>query len=243
MNSLSIEKSLKKQKLLNAMLALGLLAVTGKNLYSATQVAEFDEISVKRINVLEEDGQLRMVMANSERSPQAIKEGKVYMNVGKRPGLIFYNDEGTENGGLMFRGKKEDGKVNHGLHMSFDRYNQDQTMALQHIESEDYMITGMTILDRPDSDMFSLAPLEEAAQRGDEQAKQQLAELNADGKLYGVQRAFYGTLNGDAQLRLNDAEGNIRIRMVVDKLGVARLEFLNTKGEVVQRLPDDKQGK
>lgn len=70
-----------------------------------------------------------------------------------RPGMIFYNDEGTENGGFVFRGEKVNDKVNHGLHMSFDRYNQDQTLMMQHIEMDDYMITGLTVMDRPNTAM------------------------------------------------------------------------------------------
>lgn len=67
--------------------------------------------------------------------------------------MIFYNDEGTENGGFVFRGEKVNDKVNHGLHMSFDRYNQDQTLMMQHIEMDDYMITGLTVMDRPNTAM------------------------------------------------------------------------------------------
>jgi hypothetical protein len=38
----------------------------------------FDEISVKRINIVEPDGKYRLVLANSERFPGLFMEGKEY---------------------------------------------------------------------------------------------------------------------------------------------------------------------
>jgi hypothetical protein len=52
-----------------------------------------------------------------------------------------------------------------------------------------------------------------------------------------AQRIFVGSDNETAMVRLRDRAGRDRIRMTVDPEGVARLEFLDAAGAVVDRLP------
>src|SRR5258708_1409523 len=74
----------------------------------SSQKTKFTEIDVERINIVEPDGKLRLVISNRPRSIGPIYKGKPFgYPGGGRPGLIFFNDEGTENGGLTFTGKKE----------------------------------------------------------------------------------------------------------------------------------------
>ena len=71
----------------------------------------FDEVSVHRLNITESDGTLRMVISNKDRLPPVMIKGKERPEMGEvRPqaGMIFYNDEETENGGLIFSGRKND---------------------------------------------------------------------------------------------------------------------------------------
>src|SRR5437588_11144496 len=86
---------------------------------------QFDEIDVHRINVREPDGTLRMVISNHARLPGVIIRGKENPPV-DRPyaGMLFYNDEGTENGGLVFggHGTANGEVVDAGVNLSFDRY-------------------------------------------------------------------------------------------------------------------------
>ena len=72
---------------------------------AAAKVQRFDEIDVHRLNVREPDGTLRMVISNHTRLPGVIVRGKENPPA-DRPyaGMLFYNDEGTENGGLVFGG-------------------------------------------------------------------------------------------------------------------------------------------
>ncbi|PXA05828.1 hypothetical protein DD898_12855, partial [Staphylococcus pseudintermedius] len=84
-------------------------------------------IDVQRINVREPDGTLRMVISDQTRFPGLILHGKEYPHPRSRAGMLFYNNEGTEQGGLIFAGKQgADGNVSSGLSLSFDRYEQDQ---------------------------------------------------------------------------------------------------------------------
>lgn len=48
---------------------------------------------------------------------------------------------------------------------------------------------------------------------------------------------WVGERGRTASVDLNDTRGRPRIRMVVDSLDVARLEFLDQEGRVVERLP------
>jgi len=45
--------------------------------------------------------------------------------------------------------------------------------------------------------------------------------------------------NGDMSVKLMDSMGRQRIRMVVDKNDVPRIEFLNENGDVTYKLPPE----
>src|SRR5258707_14527696 len=67
------------------------------------QKTRFEEIDVERINVVEKDGTLRLVISNKARAPDAVVSGKTYpRGGGNRPGFIFCNDEGNETGRLIY---------------------------------------------------------------------------------------------------------------------------------------------
>src|SRR3546814_14606367 len=102
--------------------------------------AAFDEIDVKRINIREDDGTIRMIMSNTSRSPGIIMHGKVrpHPSGNRGAGLMFYNNEGSENVGLTFRGQKgPDGKISDDGHLSFDQCEQDQVIQLTQSEYND----------------------------------------------------------------------------------------------------------
>ena len=54
----------------------------------------FDEITVHRINVVEPDGTLRMVISAHARLPGIIVHGKEQPFARPQAGMLFYNDEG-----------------------------------------------------------------------------------------------------------------------------------------------------
>jgi hypothetical protein len=72
------------------------------------QKPKFDEIDVQRINVYEPDGTVRMIISDTARSPGIIIKGKEYPHPDGRKiaGMIFFNDEGTENGVLSGAGTR-----------------------------------------------------------------------------------------------------------------------------------------
>jgi hypothetical protein len=128
-----------------AVLALLLMGANSK-------VSDFDEIRVHRIDVTEPDGTLRMVISDKDRLPPVIIKGKERPEMGEpRPqaGMIFYNDEGTENGGLIFSGRKNDkGQiVDSGVSLSFDRYGAGQTIQLAGVDDSENHFAGLGVND------------------------------------------------------------------------------------------------
>ena len=110
---------------------------------------QLDEIDVHRINVREPDGTLRMVISNHARLPGVIVRGKENPPV-DRPyaGVLFYNDEGTENGGLVFGGHRNaSGEVvDAGVALSFDRYGAtSQFVQLAGVQDSKNHIVGLTV--------------------------------------------------------------------------------------------------
>lgn len=79
-------------------LAFGVMVWSGFS--AGSKPATFDQINVHRINVVEPDGTLRMVISDHAELPGIITNGKEQPFV-RQAGMIFYNDEGSENGGLF----------------------------------------------------------------------------------------------------------------------------------------------
>src|SRR5215216_3848662 len=122
------------------------------------QKQKFGEIDVERINIVEPDGKLRLVISNRPRSIGPIYKGQPFgYPGGTRPGIIFFNDEGTENGGLTFTGKTAaDGKYQASSGFSFDQFNQDQVLYFQYTDDNGTRRMGFTIADRADGDIMQL---------------------------------------------------------------------------------------
>src|ERR1700729_3358606 len=69
------------------------------------KVTEFAEIDVQRINIREPDGTLRMTISNAATAPGLIFKGTEHPFPNRQAaGILFFNDEGSENGGLLFWG-------------------------------------------------------------------------------------------------------------------------------------------
>jgi hypothetical protein len=199
------------------------------------QSAKFTEIDVERINVLEPNGQYRMVISNRARSIGPIFRGKPFGYAGgNRPGMIFFNDEGTENGGLTFTGKREaNGTFRSTGHLSFDQYEQDQTLQMTYGEEDGKRHAFFMVNDYPDgpSDLDAWDKWK-AMPEGAAKTAERKRLMN----LYGPRRrAFMGRM-GDRStaLSLFDADGRPRITLKVTAEGAASMEFLDENGKTVK---------
>ncbi|WP_447762891.1 hypothetical protein [Sphingopyxis panaciterrae] len=202
----------------------------------------FDEISVKRINIVEPDGKYRLVLANSERFPGLFMEGKEYKHHSRDGGgMLFFNDEGDEVGGLTFGSKTVGDDRRASGSLMFDQYKQDQTVGIQYNEANGKRTAGLRVWDRPD---WSIKPLMEmsaqAAAASDDAAKNRIREemrafamANGGG---GAERFFAGKALEDTIVRLADKSGKPRLLLKVDAKGEPSIEFLDDMGKVVKRI-------
>lgn len=201
---------------------------------SAPERTAFEEIDVKRINIREDDGTLRMTISNTSRFPGIIFRGQERPHPNRvAAGMLFFNDEGTENGGLIFGGeRKADGSVEGYGHLSFDQFEQDQVVALNQIEEGGRRTAGLTISDRPDQSLeVATARLEGLT---GEARTAELERLRAEGA-FGNPRAYLGKdAERASKMDLRDAQGRTRLRLHVTAEGQASIQFLDEAGQVTR---------
>src|SRR6185437_15404972 len=118
---------------------------------SNDQRQRFTEIDVERINVVEPDGTIRLVLSDKARFPGLILKRKEYSHPRGTAGLLFFNDEGTEDGGLAFQGAKSDSTAGADAELMFDQYDQDQTVGIEYHDERGARTAGLHVWDRPDS--------------------------------------------------------------------------------------------
>src|SRR5215467_4773790 len=132
--------------------------------YQENRRQKFEEIDVERINIVEKDGKLRMVISNRERQHPGVVDRKIMPRPnGRPPGMIFFNPQGNEAGGLIF---DENGGNGHFLQLTFDKSRQDQTLGLRHLESDNgQYFAGLEIWDRPNNSLADFVTKYEAVQK------------------------------------------------------------------------------
>jgi len=185
--------------------ALTAIVVSGASAHKKTT---FDRIEAQRIDIVEPDGTLRLVISNHAQLPGIIVKGKETKLDRPQAGLIFYNDEGSENGGLIFGGRRnEKGEVvDSGGSLSFDKYGANQIVQLIGVDDREDKIAGLAVVD---------------SVTGTDNRRRIWVGRGADGA---------------ARIALNDANGRKRIVMQVTDAGAASLSFFDEHGKVVQEL-------
>lgn len=196
----------------------------------------FEEIDVERINVVEKDGQLKMVISNKQRQHPGLADGKEIPPREREAGIIFFTSSGDECGGLVYDGNNQEA----GMAFSVDQFKNDQILQLNYGERvKDGKRTrayGLKLWDRNEemtlgrrlSLMDSIKALKNAAIY--ESTMQQLENKGA----FGIERFFAGKTNeGEVGLFIRDANGRPRIKLYIDRQNTPRLQFLDVSGKVV----------
>ncbi len=169
----------------------------------------FDQITVHRINVVEPNGTLRMVISDHAELPGVIVKGKQEAPPTRpQAGMLFYNDEGSEVGGLIFAGHKNSrGQVvDSGGSLSFDKYGASQIVQLAGVDDKTNRFAGLSV----------------SGYVGKTRA----------------QRVWVGRgRDGDATVALMDAKGRKRLVLDVTPEGAASISFLDASGKVIDRFP------
>jgi hypothetical protein len=200
---------------------------------------KFEEIDVERINIVEKDGKLRMVISNEARQHPGISNGKVIKRDSPRPpGMIFFNHLGDEMGGFVFG---DNGGNGHFGSLTFDKVKNDQTLGFRYLESDNGTYqAGIEIWQQPNLPTDTMIANWEAANKiPDEAARKAAVQALVDKDEITQRRLFLGKQRDNAALLLmSDIKGRPRIRMQVAADGTPRLEFLDEAGKVTYTLPD-----
>jgi hypothetical protein len=201
--------------------------------------AHFDEITVGRINIVEPDGTKRIVISNRAQFPGDFLQGKERARPDRRDfaGMLFVNDEGTENGGLIQKGSVgADGKIDAGLSLTFDRFRQDQALQLLSHDSENHQATSVSINDVPNYKVTSMEDMTKFGEAADKLPQAEQAaywKKLADENRLSRNRIYLGTTGSKgSSLLLKDAKGKVRMMLLVSAAGKAEIQMLDENGKV-----------
>ena len=192
-------------------------AITVFGGFAESRKTVFDEVDVHRINIVEPDGTLRLVISDKAKFPGSFVNGKEIARPDRHDtGLLFLNEEGTEMGGLTFDGwKDKNGEIQNNGHLSFDQYMQDQVFSLDAGQEggKHYSVINFTERQAEWKKFMETHP-------GD--ASRMVLGRAAD---------------TSAVLKMRDPQGRDRLVIKVAADGSPSIQFLDEGGRVVSQLP------
>jgi hypothetical protein len=234
-----LEREIRNLKIYSAALTICFLITLGFVLYgNYIKNPKFQEINVERINIIEKNGDLKMVISNQERQHPGILNGKVIPRKGPRgAGLLFFNHLGDETGGLQYQGNDKHG---HYAGLAFDKLNHDQSIALQHIEDKDgNHQVGLRMWERPKNTVWetvdTLKKIKKIKDPNERKNAMQQARKNG---LIHATRLFIGKRkNNKVELVMSDSLARPRLILKVDTDGMPSMVFLDSDGKVSHQIP------
>ena len=233
-----------------AIAALGLGLSTAVTWVLTTYPPAPDVLTTERLEIVEPDGSLSMVLANSQRPAVATIDGQVLMEGQEEerrgtPTIAFFDGHGDEVGGMMFGVRERPDGYLAVRQLSLDAHNQDQAVVLMHYQTPQGSSSGLRISDRPNLSMLdALAQLGLSPGASREQMQAAVGALPEDGRaarmreLFGTNRAFLGsTPGGEANLTLRDGAGRPRVVIEAPREGEPSIRVLDEGGATVLRIP------
>lgn len=178
------------------------------------------EINAEQINIVDPDGTPRLSLFNGENIPPAIINGRDIAPGHRRgenwAGMMFYNNQGDECGGLIFNGDEDDdGNPAMGISLTFDQFKQDQVLQLALSQQGEEQSYGISIFDRPSEPITET--IEKMNELGTMTNSPERDALTDELRQTNARRAFLGKgTDGSVQLVLNDSRGNKRFEIRID---------------------------
>ena len=226
--------------------AVGVILIAIYALSGKPGSQQFTEIDVERINIVEKDGTVKMIITNVERFPtgsDSINERPTNESRKKRSGMLFFNEDGIECGGFIFDGQRTESGHSSGLSLTYDKYDGDQVMQLltqDYQEGDERTVrTTLTFIDRPVNEtqlrLFEIAKeLDYLAETDPEAMQEKYLEYNEQGLLGAVPRIILGQSRSQKNgLFLFDDQGVSRAMFYVDKENRAKLDFFDEQGNII----------
>jgi hypothetical protein len=206
----------------------------------STAPQKIDELTVQRLNVVDANGTLRFVLSNKDRMHPGVLDGVTINRPRPVAGMLFFNDEGDEVGGLTYTGQERDGQRRATAQIAFDQFKQDQTIAISYSENNGQRSAGLQVWDRSETRLSELIKQLNAANAlTDPAAREKAVQAARASAPPGPRRVFVGKAQDRAaSVLLADATGKTRLQLKVNPDGEASIEFLDADGKVVQRLPN-----
>ncbi|WP_118972885.1 hypothetical protein [Taibaiella koreensis] len=199
-----------------------------------------DELTVKRINIVDESGKLlRLVISNETRQHPGRSAG-VQMPKRERPaGLLFFNDDGDECGGLTYYVSREKNSVSAGTLLTMDQYHNDQVVHLMNDEAYDssgkatWIRRGLAVNDIPIGLELTetMKKYETLKQIADPKVREEkIRQLRREEG--GRNRLFVGRNDLDEYgLFLMDSAGSCRFKIFIDASGSPKMQTMDASGK------------
>jgi len=223
---------------LASSLALVVIAVAA---FRQSATAANVEMTVQRLNIVDANGTLRMVLAGKDRMHPGVMDGVTIDRPRPVAGMLFFNDEGDEVGGLTYTGTMVNGRGRANAGIMFDQIKQDQTVGITYSEANGQRSAGLQVWDRSDtvrlSELITKLNAANKLPAGAERDKA-IADIRSTAPA-GPRRVFVGKTQDKASaIVLADAQGKPRITLMVDATGNPRIELLDEAGKVIARIPE-----
>ena len=230
-------RQIKALQIYAVILTIALLILAALYCRQAWGTPHVTQLDAQRINIVDSDGKLRMVISNQKLQHPGRIDGKDIAPRDRPAGMIFFNDDGDECGGLVFDGNKKEA----GMVYSFDQYKNDQIMQLQYQQDSPHIRSyGLKMWDEQDKfPLGSIFRADDSLRRLHDTAAYNayFKRLRSEG--YGqLERLFLGkTKEKNVGLFLRDSKGQVRLRIGIDSLDHVFFQALDEKGNALPLNP------
>ena len=227
--------------------ALGIITFASLAFKQFATNKKFGTIDVERINIVENDGTVKMVITNANHFPSKGDEvnGIVYHKRTKRAGMLFYTEDGKECGGFIYDGNKTEKGHSSGLSLTYDQYDGDQVMQLMTTDNKvgdkRFKSGSLVFNDRGDYETHANTNKineELEAIKDPKERRKKFKEYWKKGMIGSVKRVALGQTPGRQNgLFLYDDKGRPKAKFAIDETNNVKLEVYNDKGEVINSWP------
>jgi len=232
----NLQKQVKALKIYAGVLTVVVLILMIMALRQTNNAEHFKHIIAERLDIVDSSGQVRMAISNHERQHPGTIGGKELPKRDRPAGMIFFNDDGDECGGLVYDGDKKSASMTY----SIDQYQNDQIMQIQYSQDKDagslQRSYGLKLWDKYDSfPTVKVVAYADSLKKLNDTAKYNagIKKLQQPGVIT-AERLFVGkNSKGEVGLFLRDDKGRPRIRIYINQQNQPIMETLDDKGEVV----------
>jgi hypothetical protein len=213
-----------------------LIVFTLSAFQNQAQRTRFEVIDVERMNIVEKDGKVRIVLSNKARFPGLMVQGQENPYPRGVAGIVLINEDGTEYGALTTQTRRAGGDFGAYSGLRWGSFGQGQGVGMLYDDDNGQREAGVFITDAPTTAASRLI------ERG--RAVQQMAEGPAKARAMAELRRAEGPRritvarmkDQSAAVELADPQGKPRLRLVVDRAGAPRVDFLDVTGRVTRTL-------